>query len=510
MGKVVTKKEFFSIRKELAQKEKKIVLCHGVFDLVHPGHIEHFQEAKELGDVLIVSITAAKYVRKGPGRPYFNDELRLKVLSSITYIDYVLLSESYTVEDIIECVKPNIYVKGKEYENESNDITGKISEETSLIEKYGGTVYFTSGQVFSSTKLINNHMGSLSKEVKDSITNLKKSYTFKEIKEMIEKMESIKILVIGDVIVDNYTFCDVQGLMSKDRGYSVKYREEKVFLGGSAAIARHIAQFSQNVTLASIIGNESNIHSRLLNDLGKDMRIDMVYSESYSTIVKKRFIAINEKREEFDKLFSINHLPNSLSLPEEEMQLFKNKLMESIKEYDMVVLCDFGHGLVNEEVMKIIQEKANYLALNCQTNSANYGMNLITKYKNTNLFTLDQKELRLAFHDPVTSEVELLTQMKELLNATHGFLTQASHGATGIYENITAKCPALTLNVKDTVGAGDAFFSMAALCSFLQLPVEVSVFLGNVAGALAANIIGNERPIDKVDLLKYVSTLMNI
>ena len=107
MGTVIDKLKFNKIRNQLRKENRKIILCHGVFDLVHPGHIVHFEEAKKMGDVLVVSITAAAYVRKGPGRPYFNDEMRLKFLSAIACIDYVMLSESYTVDDIIEAVEPD-------------------------------------------------------------------------------------------------------------------------------------------------------------------------------------------------------------------------------------------------------------------------------------------------------------------------------------------------------------------------------------------------------------------
>jgi len=102
MAQIVTKEYFKGIRKRLKEEGKTVVLCHGVFDLVHPGHIIHFENAKQMGDILAVSITAARYVRKGPGRPYFNDEMRLKFLSAISCIDYVMLSEGYTVDDIIE------------------------------------------------------------------------------------------------------------------------------------------------------------------------------------------------------------------------------------------------------------------------------------------------------------------------------------------------------------------------------------------------------------------------
>lgn len=514
MNKIISKEDFCIVREQLKKEKKKIILCHGVFDLVHPGHVIHFEEAKGLGDVLVVSVTASKYVRKGPGRPYFNDEMRLKVLSAIEYIDYVLLSENDTVDDIVKCVQPDLYVKGQEYSKAEQDITGKIEDEIALVKKYGGDVYFTSGEVFSSTKLINNFMPTLTQEVKDYISCLAQEYSFPDIQSYLEEMKKCKVLVIGDVIIDNYTFCDMLGIMSKDRGYSVRYQDSKQYLGGVLAIARHIAEFSNHVTVSSIIGNENGIHSQILDKLGKSMRLDLTYDDTCDTIIKQRFIVVNEKREEFDKLFSMNNLPSKISsvLTEtDHRKHFKERIDKTIADYDLVVIADFGHGLMDQELMDIVERKAKYLSINCQTNSANQGMNLITKYKRADSFVLDQRELHLAFQDNITEEKILLHKLLQQLDSTMGWLTQASHGATGILkDNRFSVCPALTLQVKDTIGAGDAFFSIASLCAVAGVPLEIATFLGNISGAIASNIVGNEKPVGKVDILKYANTLMNL
>lgn len=510
MGKIVTREEFKKIRKDLEIDNKKIVLCHGVFDLVHLGHIVHFEEAKNLGDILVVSITAAAYVRKGPGRPYFDDEMRLKFLSAIEVIDYVILSESYTVDDIVECVKPYLYVKGQEYSKAEEDITGKISEETELIRKHGGDIYFTNGQVFSSTKLINNLLPALSEEVKLFISDFKTRYNFNIIREYVEKIKDLKVLVVGDIIIDEYIFCAIQGLMSKDTGYSSRYINSEQYLGGSLAIARHIAQFSDNVSITSIIGNENNIHSRLLNDLSNQMRIDLEYSDTYNTIIKTRYITENEKREEFHKIFSINNLSPNMKIDSETMERFQNKLINIVPNYDVVVLCDFGHGLIDDKVREILQDKAKFLAINCQTNSSNYGMNLITKYKRADAFALDQKELKLAFSDYSLEETKALKKLADHFQGS-GWLTQGAVGATAINEQgELIPCPAFTLKVKDTIGAGDAFFSIASICVATGAPYEVGTFVGNISGALASNIVGNKTSVEKVNVLKYANTLLNI
>ena len=157
----------------------------------------------------------------------------------------------------------------------------------------------------------------------------------------------------------------------------------------------------------------------------------------------------------------------------------------------------------------MIQEHAKFLALNCQTNSSNYGKNLITKYRRADVFALDQKELGLAFSEYQSSEEEQLLHLSEHLH-THGWLTQGSKGATSVESGKLKSCPAFTLKVKDTIGAGDAFFALASLTVAAGAPIEIGTFMGNVAGALAANIMGNKEAIGKVNVLKYASTLLNI
>lgn len=509
MAQIVTKVQFCEIRKRLKAENKKIVLCHGVFDLVHPGHIIHFEDAKQMGDVLVVSITAAEYVRKGPGRPYFNDEMRMRFLAAIGCIDYVMLSEEYTVDDIVEAVEPDLYVKGQEYAKAEDDLTGKIGDEVELVRKHGGDVAYTGGAVFSSTRLINQALPALSSEVKGYMEQFHKKYTLSDIRQYVEAMRGQKVLVVGDIIIDEYIYCTVQGLMSKDMGYSARYKYSEQYLGGSLAVARHLSSFCDDVTLMGVVGPEKSIHSRMLNDLGDKMRLDLTYSPEYATIVKKRYVSLNEKREEIDKIFAVNNLPEPMIIDKETMDKFVRNLNEKISQYDVVVLCDFGHGLVTGDVRGILQETARFLAVNCQTNSSNYGKNLITKYHRADVFALDQKELGLAFSDYQSEEAEALKRLAKHFDSK-GWLTRGSQGAMSVENGVLEACPAFTLKVKDTIGAGDSFFALASLAAAVGAPVEIGMFIGNIAGALASNIVGNKEAVEKVNVLKYAGTLLNI
>ena len=150
-----------------------------------------------------------------------------------------------------------------------------------------------------------------------------------------------------------------------------------------------------------------------------------------------------------------------------------------------------------------------YLAVNCQTNSSNLGKNLITKYLRADTFALDQRELDLAFPNSHKGEEETLLDLEKYFHSS-GWLTTGSKGAVLVENGQLKSCPAFTLKVKDTIGAGDAFFSLASMAAAVGAPMEIGTFIGNIAGALAANIVGNKESVEKVNLLKYASTLLNI
>ena len=510
-SKIIDLNEFSKLREELRNNNKTIIHCHGVFDLIHPGHITHFQEAKNMGDILIVTITAAPYIQKGPGRPYFNDEQRLTSLAALEMVNYVALVPDVTAIPAIKAIQPDIYVKGKEYSVSEDDVTNNIDKEINEVRKQGGEVHFTGGQVFSSTKLLNTAFSALPKEVVKTSLAIKKDYDIKYIKSCLEEFSDKKVLVVGDIIIDEYVDVEVQGLMSKDNAFSSKYVGSNKYLGGSLAVANHLSGFSNKVTLCSMLGTEAKIHSDILNSLGNRMFLDLDFNENFHTIIKRKYVYRSGEREEYRKVFAISYLQDDSKGQEIDKGTFYKKLESGLDNCDLVVVCDYGHGLIDDYAMELINSKGKYMSLNCQTNSSNYGLNLITKYKKANVFALDEKELKLAMKDEKTDKGQLLAELKEILKAEDAFLTMGSSGAKAINKDgkiITY--PALVLNVKDTIGAGDAFFSMVSVCSFLNMPIELSNLLGNAAGAIIANVVSNSEAINKSNVLKFVSTILNV
>ncbi len=151
--KIKVLEELSQIIKKLKSEGKKVVLCHGCFDLMHPGHIKYFQAARNMGDILVVTLTPDIYIDKGPGRPVFNQDLRAESIAALECVDYVAVNKWPTAEETLRLLRPDIYVKGQEFEN-LEDKTGKIQKEYEVLKEIGAEMRFTYEIVFSSTKLL--------------------------------------------------------------------------------------------------------------------------------------------------------------------------------------------------------------------------------------------------------------------------------------------------------------------------------------------------------------------
>jgi len=165
---------------------------------------------------------------------------------------------------------------------------------------------------------------------------------------------------------------------------------------------------------------------------------------------------------------------------------------------------DFGHGVMEDMVRELVQAKAPYLAVNCQTNSNNHGFNIINRrYRRADVFTLDQTEMHLAVGRREIDFGQELTHLATHLGSSYAWLTRGAHLTLGrnCVKAISA-CPPLEYTVVDTIGAGDAFCAVASLAAASRVPLNVATFMGQLAGAQAVKIVGNAEPISKARLLK--------
>ncbi len=487
---------------------KTIVQCHGTFDLIHPGHIYHLEEAKELGDLLVVTITAEKFVNKGPGRPYFNDPLRARSLTALGCVDYVVLIPHAAAVEAIDAVKPNIYCKGREYENQESDVTGNIRDDVTAVERHGGQVRYIGSVVFSSTRLLNRHFDLVPPAIKEFCQQVAQDFPPAKFRAVVDDFAKLRVLVIGDIIFDRYSYVKVQGLTSKNRIISGRYLNEETQAGGSLAVFRHIQKFTPKVKLIGLLGTESWADATLGEFLPREH--DLVLREpEFTTIIKQRLCEPPAEGKEVSKLFSVNFIDGEP--PEREI---RDRVLRAVEqrlgECDLAVVADFGHGLMAEEVRRLVEAKAPFFALNCQTNSNNHGFNIINhQYRRADCFSLDDQELLLAVARRHISHAQELEKLRAHFQSQYAWLTRGAIETIGL-KNGSAPCTLLPLETRivDTVGAGDAFFSVAALAAKCGAPNALATFLGQLAGGQAVRIVGNTEPISKSALLKSGMSLL--
>jgi len=488
---------------------KRLVQCHGTFDLVHPGHIVHLEEARRLGDALVVTVTDEKHVNKGPGRPYFNDSLRARTLAALECVDYVVLVPHAAAVEAIEAVKPAIYCKGTEYADAANDVTGNIHDDVATVQKHGGEVRYLGEVVFSSTRLLNRHFETANPEVAAFCGDLAARVSPADLAAAVNGFSGLRVLVVGDTIFDKYSFVKVQGLTSKNRIISGRYLEEEAQAGGALAVYRHIKQFTPQVRLVSLLGAEHWLDPTLRMFLPPEDDAT-VRDEDFVSIIKQRFVEPVSEGKDLSKLFAVNFI-NAEPPKQVVIDRVLGKLETEIKSADLVVLADFGHGLMQQAVRDLLQDSGVFLALNCQTNSNNHGFNIISRqYRRADVFSLDEQEILLSCgHRHVDFAAEL-DKLRAHLSARAGWLTRGAIKTLGIDANgKAAACPPLGDDITDTIGAGDAFFSLMSLAAARGLSVELTTFLGQLAGAQAVKIVGNREPVSKAVLLKSGMALLN-
>ncbi len=498
-SKIVSLEELAVISKKLKKQGKTIGQCHGCFDLLHPGHIKHFEAAKEKVDVLVVTITPDRFVNKGPGRPVFPEQLRMESIAALDAVDYVALNHWATATEAIRLIKPDFYIKGQDYKEKEKDLTKGIYEEEEAVKMAGGKLYFTEEITFSSSHLINAFFSPHSSNTRDFIVRLKNKYGADEIVAEIEKLNKLKIMVVGDTIIDEYHYCLPLGKSSKSPTISSVFLREEVFAGGVLAVANHLEQFAGKVKLVTCLGKK-NLQKDIINKtLSRGVEVRFFEREDGPTNTKRRYIDKYMNVKLFEVTFMNDH--NIEAALEKEIIAY---LKTEIPKYDLVLVADFGHGFVTPGIISCLESSAKYLAVNAQTNSNNYGFNYITKYRKADYISIDEKELRLPFGDNYAEVETLVKKLKKVVKAGQIQITLGQNGSVLYEKNKLYKAPAFARSVRDSVGAGDAVLAVTALCAYEHVPPEVLCFVGNCVGALAVEIIGNEHPVYKKDLIRFI------
>jgi rfaE bifunctional protein nucleotidyltransferase chain/domain len=496
--------ELTQISGRLRESGKVIVQCHGVFDLLHPGHIRHFEAARREGDILLVTVTRDEFVNKGPGRPVFNQWLRAEAVAALQCVDYVALSERPTAVEAIRRLRPHVYVKGSDYADPSSDATGGILLEEEAVKSVGGRVCFTDEITFSSTQLLNEHFDVYPEEAQRFLREFRSRYSASEVIGSLRELKRMRVMVIGEAIVDEYHYCQAIGKSPKETIVTTKYIGEEAFAGGALACANHVAGFCEDVGLVTCLGALDPKEEFIRSHLRPNVTPKFFYRNDSGTIVKRRFV----DPAFLSKMFEISFLEDR-DLPEDVAGELRRYLESELSRFDLILVTDYGHGLVTQSLINLLCEKSRFLAINTQTNSANTGYNLITKYPRVDYFCIDEPEIRLATQERFGRLENLIVSVTGRAGSTHAAVTRGHLGSiTYSREGGFHQIPVLSQKIVDRVGAGDAYLSITSPCVAAGLPMDLVGFVGNAAGALAVAIVCNRSPIEPTSLFKFISSLL--
>jgi rfaE bifunctional protein nucleotidyltransferase chain/domain len=501
--KVKTLDELAGLVRTLAADGKRVVLCHGVFDLLHVGHVRHFEAARGHGDALVVTVTPDEFVAKGPGRPAFNQRLRAESIAALECVDYVAVNAWPTAVETIRLLRPHVYAKGDDYRNRERDLTGGIRHEEAAIREVGGSIVFTSEIAFSSTELINQFYNVYPVGAQRFLEDFRGRHGVDEVIGRLQALAKLRVLVVGEAIIDEYHYCLPIGKSPKEAIVSTRHVREEAHAGGALACANHVAGFCREVGIVTCLGETDSREAFVREHLRPNVEPYFIMRPGAPTIVKRRYLW-----ETFlTKMFEIAFMDDR-DLPAPTDDAVVGTLERLLPEWDVVIVADYGHGFLGPRAATALSERSRFVAVNTQANSANMGYNLITKYAHADYVCIDEPEIRLAMHDRWAPVPDLARKVRGLLSAQAISVTRGHQGTYTAAETEQWEVPVFSREVVDRVGAGDAYLAVTAPCVAAGQPMDVIGFVGNAVGALAVKIVGNRSPVEPVALFKYVTALL--
>ncbi len=486
-------------RQAAGDRRPTLVHCHGVFDLLHIGHIRYLQKARELGDMLVVTVTPDRFVNKGPQRPAFHERLRVDALAALDCVDYVAVNEWPAASQTIALLKPDVYAKGAEFRDRK---TPELCEEEQAAAAVGARVEFIEELTSSSSHLINKYLSPFDEATERYLREFRARHTAADVIGWLDRARQLKVLVVGEAIIDEYYGCSAMGQSAKAPILSTRYESHQRFAGGAVATANHLAPFCGQVDLLTMLGDQNSEESWIRAQLVDGVGFHFVTKSNSPTIVKRRY-----QESYFGiPLFAINFLSEDPLTDEETARL--HGALDALAAYDLVLVADYGHQMLAGRVVQRLCEEAGFLAVNTQANAANTGFHTISKYARADYVSLAERELQLECRSRSGALEPLLIEVGQRLYATTVAVTLGKRGCLCYNRRAGHEWAAsLATQVVDRVGAGDAFFAITSLCAVLDAPLDVLAFLGNVAGAEAVAVVGNSRTMEALALRRHIESL---
>ena len=488
--------------REIQKQGKKVVLCYGVFGVLHVGHIRYLKKAKEYGNFLVVVITPD--LSEDPKSKERFEDMRAEALAYLDWVDVVSINMHGSFHEMIRALTPDVYVKGFESVGSAEDQKGNEVHEDQLCRDLGIEYVVAKEDDFATTDQINRYLSNFSDDIFSYLDFFKQRYSIADVARLVEQTEKLKVLVIGDTIIDEYQFCSALGKSSKDPTLALKYQSRDTFAGGVLAVANHIASFVEQVDVVTVLGEKESYEEFVLSNLKSNISPYYVLKLNAPTLVKKRFVDGYST----NKLFEIYVMDDSFLDEKQDMELY-SLFREKLPEYDLVVAADFGHGAISQYMVDILARNASFLAVNTQSNAGNRGFNTITKYPKADCVSLAEHEIRLEMRDTTGRLFPMMRKLARDMSCRHFVVTRGKKGCMLTDRRGSLfQVPGFSRNVVDRVGSGDAFFVITSLFSVLDAPGELLGFVGNVVGSLAVGVMGNKKAIDKPSVMEYVQRLL--
>jgi bifunctional ADP-heptose synthase (sugar kinase/adenylyltransferase) len=336
------------------------------------------------------------------------------------------------------------------------------------------------------------------------IAMLRRRYTASDVIDRLQRLRDLRVLVVGDAILDEYHFVRPYGMPLKAPVIATQFLEAETYLGGAFAVANHVAGVCGHVELVTALGAANSREDLIRAGLRPNVTPTFFYRPGAPTMAKRRYLS----RFLVQKLFEVSFFDDR-PLPDDVDEALARHLAAESPKYDLVLVADFGHGLLSERSIQVLADQAPFLAISTQLNSINFGYHVATKYPRADYVCIDEAEMRMALRDKDSPVDELIAALTKRLSARAVTVTRGHHGSlTCLADGSCVSVPILSRQVVDTVGAGDAYLSITAPCVRMGMPPELVGFIGNVAGGVAVRVVGNKESVGPETLFPFIRTLL--
>lgn len=480
-------------------RQKKAIMCHGTFDVVHPGHIRHLLYAKTKADVLIASLTSDIYIKKGNMRPYVPEDLRAINLAALEMVDYVVIDRDPTPIKNLAIIKPDFFAKGYEYT--AGQVHPKTQEEIEILDSYGGEMIFTPGDiVYSSSALIELAPPSIG--IEKLITLMKaEEISFDDLRATLRKIKGITVHVVGDTIVDSYTNCSMAGGMTKTPTMSVRVENKSDFVGGAGIVAKHLRAAGAKVIFSTVLGEDS-LGEFVREDLNNSgVEIFPILDGTRPTTNKNAIVVKNYRMLKLDTVDNRSISDKVLAKLQTQISKFQT---------DALAFCDFRHGIFNRTTIPALINAIPSGVFKVADSQVASRWGNILDFQNFDLITPNEREARFALGDqdsvirPLALELHKKSGCKTLILkcGDRGMITYRSNSEVDYRAFFSIE--SFADHVVDAVGAGDALLSYATLTMVATGNEVMASILGGMAAGIECEHDGNH-PVSTDLMLRKIS-----